>query len=68
MSADPILTPEQVLTVVIRDESPMAINEPFTYRTVRIELTPDQQARLRLRHRDETVQMAILEVRDAGSR
>lgn len=34
------------LTVIMRDESPLFINEPVTYRRVTIDLTPGQQQQL----------------------
>lgn len=42
-------TPNVMLTVVIRDETPVRyVNEPPTYRTVHVVLTPEQLALLAL--------------------
>jgi hypothetical protein len=37
------------LTVIIRDESPLFIQEPVVYRSVQILLTAEQQEQLKLR-------------------
>lgn len=37
------------LTVVIRDESPLQIQEPCTYRSVSVLLTSEQQEELKLK-------------------
>lgn len=47
---DPIF-PSNYLTVIIRDDSPMIhCGDCPSYRSVRIELTPDQTKKLALRH------------------
>ena len=37
------------LTVIIRDESPLYINEPCRYRSVSLTLTKEQEQKLKLR-------------------
>lgn len=45
----PAILPSNILTVVIRDDSPMVnCGDSPTYRSVRIELTPDQVDKLAL--------------------
>lgn len=45
---DPIL-PGETLTVIIRDDGPMAVaNDAPTYRSVRIKLTQEQREQLKL--------------------
>lgn len=49
------------LTVVIRDEGPLRhLNEPCTYRTVQLDLTPAQVSALR-RSAEEAISLVYLE-------
>jgi hypothetical protein len=57
---DLMRTPE-ILTVIIRDSSPYVIEEPFTYRTVHVHLTPEQRMMLRFRHQNEGVSTCFFE-------
>lgn len=53
------------ITVIVRNEYPLRyLNEPATYRSVRLELTPEQAAQLRLRHADEVIGQCFVEPED----
>ena len=56
---------EMKLTVIIRDTYPlMHFNDPLTYRSVHINLTPEQLEKLTLRHKTEEVSTCFLEPSD----
>lgn len=51
-----------VLTVIIRDAEPVRnLNEPCTYRSVRIALTSQQREAIRLKHSDEAIAQCFIE-------
>ena len=61
MNGKPI-SPGNILTVIIRDDSPMFhANDSPTYRSVRIELTAEQRARIQLRHESEHISQCFIE-------
>ena len=53
---------QKVLTVIIRDESPVIhLNEPVSFRTVQIVLTKEQVEKLEFLHREENISMCFIE-------